>query len=154
MKRLIIAFLSGFIAFSAAPVSAQISVNVNLGAQPEWGPAGYNRADYYYLPDIETYYYVPKRQFIYRENDRWLFTSALPSRYRGYDLNNGYKVVMNTSRPYQYFSSHKVKYAKYKGYKGKQSVIKNSNDSRYSSGNSGKSHSKGNNGKSGGKGKN
>ncbi len=154
MKRLIIAFLSGFIAFSAAPASAQISVNVNLGAQPEWGPAGYNRADYYYLPDIETYYYVPKRQFIYRENDRWLFTSALPSRYRGYDLNNGYKVVMNTSRPYQYFSSHKVKYAKYKGYKGKQSVIKNSNDSRYSSGNSGKSHSKGNNGKSGGKGKN
>ncbi|MDO8991553.1 MAG: hypothetical protein Q7U83_00720, partial [Daejeonella sp.] len=75
MKRLIIAFLAGFIAFSAAPAMAQISVNVNLGAQPEWGPTGYNRADYYYLPDIETYYYVPKRQFIYRENDKWLFMS-------------------------------------------------------------------------------
>jgi len=153
MKRLIIAFLAGFIAFSAAPAMAQISVNVNLGAQPEWGPTGYNRADYYYLPDIETYYYVPKRQFIYRENDKWLFMSALPSRYRGYDLNNGYKVVINSPRPYQYFSSHKVKYAKYKGYNGKQSIIRNSNDSRYSNGNSGKSHSKGNNGHSGGKGK-
>jgi len=154
MKRSIIAILAGFIAFSAAPARAQINVSVNLGSQPTWGPTGYNRAEYYYLPDIETYYYVPKRQFIYRENDKWLFMSALPSRYRGYDLNNGYKVVMNTSRPYQYFSSHKMKYAKYKGYKGKQSIIRNSNDLRYSKGNSGKSHSNESNGKSGGKGKN
>ncbi|HQS04855.1 MAG TPA: hypothetical protein PLT16_04385, partial [Daejeonella sp.] len=91
----IIAIAAGFIAFSGAPVKAQVRVNINLGAQPEWGPTGYNHVDYYYLPDIETYYYVPKRQFIYLENGRWLFMSALPSRYRGYDLNNGYKVVIN-----------------------------------------------------------
>jgi hypothetical protein len=153
MKKLIIACLAGIMVFSAAPAIAQISVNVNIGAQPEWGPAGYNHVDYYYLPDIETYYYVPKRQFIYRENNKWLFMYALPSRYRGYDLNNGYKVVINSPRPYQYFASHKVKYAKYKGYNGKQSIIRNSNDSRYSKGNSGKSHSNGKNGHSGGKGK-
>ena len=153
MKKLIIACLAGIMVFSAAPAIAQISVNVNIGAQPEWGPAGYNHVDYYYLPDIETYYYVPKRQFIYRENNKWLFMYALPSRYRGYDLNNGYKVVINSPRPYQYFASHKVKYAKYKGYNGKQSIIRNSNESRYSKGNSGKCHSNGKNGHSGGKGK-
>src|SRR5690606_38173563 len=113
MKKLIVVFLTGFIAYLAAPAKAQININVNLGSQPEWGPAGYTRADYYYLPDIETYYYVPKRQFIYFENNKWLFMSALPSRYYGYNLNNGYKVVINSPKPYQHYNSHKVKYAKY-----------------------------------------
>ncbi len=153
MKKLIVVFLTGFIAYSAAPAKAQININVNLGSQPEWGPAGYTRADYYYLPDIETYYYVPKRQFIYRENNKWLFMSALPSRYYGYNLNTGYKVVINSPKPYQHYNSHKVKYAKYKDYKGKQLSIKNSHDSKYPKGNSGKSHSWGKNGHSGNKGK-
>lgn len=132
MKRLFIALITGFIALSANPTKAQISVNFNVGSQPAWGPTGYDRADYYYLPDIETYYYVPKRQFIYKEKGNWMFNSALPSRYRTYNLNNGYKVVMNSSRPYQSFGDHKVKYAKYKGYNGKQPIIRYSKDSKYS----------------------
>ena len=130
MKKLITALVIGFITLSANPIKAQISVNFNIGAQPVWGPTGYNHVDYYYLPDIEIYYYVPRRQFVYMDNGRWNFTSSLPSRYSGYNLYNGYKVVMNTPRPYLSFKDHKVKYAKYKAHKGQPS-IRYSNNPKY-----------------------
>ena len=104
--------------------TAQISLNVNIGAQPSWGPAGYEQASYYYLPDIETYYYVPKKQFIYLNNGKWMFTNSLPSRYASYNLYNGYKVVLNSPRPYLNFESDRSKYSKYKGWKGKQATLK------------------------------
>ncbi len=130
MKKYILLASLVFAALLPQKLSAQINVNVNLGAQPQWGPVGYDRAEYYYLPDIETYYYVPKRQFVYLNNNNWVFASNPPSRYSNYNLYNGYKVVLNTPRPYLNFKDHKVKYAKYKGAKG-QSSIKYSKDQRY-----------------------
>ena len=111
--------------------NAQVSLNVNIGSQPLWGPTGYDHVDYYYMPDIETYYSVPNRQYIYMNNGAWVFTSALPARYSNYNLYNGYKVVLNGPKPYLNFNSHKVKYAKYKNWGGKQMVIRNSNDKKY-----------------------
>ena len=113
------------------PVSAQVSVNINLGAQPVWGPVGYDYVEYYYLPDIETYYYVPKRQYVYLSNGRWIHSAYLPNRYRTYNLYSGYKVVINEPRPYLHFTNHKVVYAKYKGNNGRQVIIKNSNEPKY-----------------------
>lgn len=132
MKKL---FLLAFLAlnFSLAFKSqAQVSVNINIGAQPSWGPTGYDYVDYYYLPDIESYYYVPKKQFIYLGSGGWVFSTALPSRYSNYDLYSGYKVVINSPRPYRYFKTHKVKYAKFKGNHG-QSVIGRGNGQKNSS---------------------
>ncbi|MDP3431769.1 MAG: hypothetical protein Q8T04_02225 [Bacteroidota bacterium] len=109
----------GILLFFATSGQAQISVNVNLGAPPMWGPAGYTDVQYYYLPDVEAYYDVPSSQFIYFSGGTWVHRTYLPSRYRNYDLYNGYKVVMTDYRgntPYTYFKEHKVKYAK--GYKG------------------------------------
>ena len=110
--------------------SAQVSINVNIGSQPLWGPVGYDHVDYYYLPDVESYYYVPKKQFIYRDNGRWIFSMALPSRYRGYDLYSGYKVVVNSRNAYHNFDRDRVVYAKYKKRSG-QRVIRYSDDPRY-----------------------
>jgi hypothetical protein len=31
---------------------SQVSVNVNIGSPPLWGPSGYSNIDYYYLPDV------------------------------------------------------------------------------------------------------
>ena len=131
MKKLIlvIAFISGIIVTQTA--HAQVHLNINVGSQPVWGPVGYDYVDYYYLPDIETYYYVPRRQFIYLNNGQWVFVSALPARYRAYNLYNGYKVVINEPRPYLKFNTHKVFYAKYKGNNRKQVIIRNSNDPKY-----------------------
>jgi hypothetical protein len=109
----------GLLLFYAGTAYAQISVNVNIGAPPVWGPSGYSDVRYYYIPDVEAYYDVPSAMFIYLNGGTWVHRTYLPSRYRNYDLYNGYKVVMTDYRgdaPYSHFSDHKVKYAK--GYHG------------------------------------
>ena len=104
---------------------ANAQVNVNLGLQPAWGPVGYNHVDYYYLPDVDAYYYVPNKKFIYLNNGNWIHSNALPVRYSNYNLYNGYKVVLNEPTPYLRYANHKIVYAKYKGNNGKQVAIKN-----------------------------
>lgn len=122
-------FALGLVLFISSTVEAQVSVNVNIGTPPSWGPVGYSHVDYYYLPDIQVYYDIPGAQFIYFGNGRWYRSRYLPSRYRNYDLYSGYKVVLSDyhgDRPYTYFKQHKAKY--YKGYKGKpQRAIGNRN---------------------------
>ncbi|MES2651743.1 MAG: hypothetical protein V4663_08380 [Bacteroidota bacterium] len=130
MRKILFLVLFALSSFMPSQSSAQISVNVNIGSQPLWGPVGYDHVDYYYLPDIESYYYVPKRQFIYLVNGAWVFNFNLPSRYSNYDLYNGYKVVINSPRPYLHFKEQKIKYAKYKSNRG-QAVILRSNDPKY-----------------------
>jgi hypothetical protein len=117
--------------FSIHGSKAQVNVNVNIGAQPLWGPTGYDVVEYYYLPDLQMYYYVPSHQFIYLNGSNWVYARSLPARYRGYDLYSGYKVVINEPKPYLHFDAHKVKYASYKGAKGKQVVIRDSKEPRY-----------------------
>ena len=145
--------------FASNSINAQISVNVNLGLQPSWGPVGYSSVDYYYLPDIYTYYDVRNTQFIYLNNGVWIRSSYLPRQYRSYDLNRGYKVVLNDyhgSRPYSNYKNHKVKY--YKGYKGspQRSIgYKKEGHRDYDNyGNNGNNGNKGNNGHKEGKGNN
>lgn len=130
MKKLFFLTLLALSGFVPLRLAAQVSLNVNIGSQPLWGPTGYDHVDYYYLPDIESYYYVPKRQFVYLDNGAWVFRSSLPSRYSNYDLYNGYKVVINSPRPYLHFKEQKVKYAKYKSNRG-QAVILRSDDPKY-----------------------
>ncbi|HEX4851514.1 MAG TPA: hypothetical protein VFV08_11940 [Puia sp.] len=105
--------------------NAQIRVNVdiNVGVQPAWGPSGYYHADYYYLPDIDVYYNVPQRQFVYLDGGKWVFAASLPPRCGSYDLYRGYKVVMNEPNPYLRHEAHYVKYAKYKNCYGYQRPI-------------------------------
>ena len=113
-----------------ADAQVRFNVNVNIGSQPVWGPVGYDYVDYYYLPDIETYYYVPRHQFIYLSNGRWVFSYSLPPRYRDYDLYSGYKVVINEPRPYMRFDRHRSMYSRYRG-DHTQVIIQNSNERKY-----------------------
>jgi hypothetical protein len=109
----------GILFLLAGVAQAQLSVQLNVGTPPQWGPAGYSDARYYYLPDVEAYYDVPSSQFIYHNGASWVRRPALPSRYRNYNLYSGYKVVMadyNGNAPYAHFKNHKKKYAK--GYQG------------------------------------
>lgn len=112
--------LSGLVMLLAFTAKAQVSVNVNIGSPPLWGPVGYTEVQYYYLPDVEAYYDVQSSMFIYYGGGSWIRRASLPTRYRYYDLYSGYKVVLTDYRgnaPYAHFKNHKVKY--YKGYKGK-----------------------------------
>ena len=105
--------------FIAVSTQAQVQVNINGGSPPMWGPAGYSDVQYYYLPDVYSYYDVRSSMFIYQSGGAWVHRKHLPSRYRNYDLYNGYKVVMKDyhgNRPYDHYRDHKMKYAK--GYRG------------------------------------
>jgi uncharacterized membrane protein YgcG len=109
----------GLVMLLAFTTKAQVSVNVNVGSPPMWGPVGYTEVQYYYLPDVEAYYDVQTSMFIYYGGGVWIRRAHLPTRYRYYDLYSGYKVVLTDYRgnePYVHFKNHKVKY--YKGYKG------------------------------------
>lgn len=135
---------------------AQVSVSVNIGTPPLWGPAGYAAVDYYYLPDVQAYYDIRASQFIYFGSGRWIRSRNLPRQYRNYDLYNGYKVVLNDYHgrtPYTYYKQHKSKY--YKGYKGKpQKSIGNRNNKQYYNDNHDNgNHKQGNGNKGHGKGK-
>jgi hypothetical protein len=130
MKRVlqILPILAILTTASGYSSKAQVSVNVNIGSQPMWGPAGYSSVDYYYLPDIECYYYVPRQQFVYLSGPSWVFSASLPARYRGYDLYGGYKVVCEGPRPYMHYREHRVSYARYRDYRGHQTCIRDYHD--------------------------
>jgi hypothetical protein len=157
MKKMIVGtlLLASVLIFNRSEAQVRLNVNVNIGSQPVWGPVGYDYVDYYYLPDIETYYYVPTRQFIYLSGGNWIFSYGLPPAYRTYNLYSGYKVVVNQPRAYRYFTTHKVKYAGYRGNRS-QVIIRNSDNPKYyvvkghpkhkakgNKGNSGRGNSKG-----------
>lgn len=126
----------GIVLFVSTAMHSQVSVNVNIGTPPSWGPVGYSNVDYYYLPDVQAYYDVRASQFIYLGSGNWVRSRYLPGQYRNYNLYNGYKVVLNDYHgrtPYTHYKQHKVKY--YKGYKGKpqRSIGKrNDNHKNYS----------------------
>ncbi|TWR29923.1 hypothetical protein FPZ43_08715 [Mucilaginibacter pallidiroseus] len=130
MKKI---FLTTAIFFSLLIVKqadAQISLSVNIGSQPEWGPVGYDHADYYYMPDIDSYYDVPNHQYIFLENNTWVRRASLPSRYSNYNVYNGYKVVVNERNPWTRNDVYRTKYANYRGRTG-QAIIRDSRDARY-----------------------
>jgi hypothetical protein len=111
--------------------SSQVSVSVNIGLQPEWGPVGYDYVDYYYIPEYEVYYYVPERKFIYLDGGKWIFATSLPRRFGTVDLFHTYKVVINEPKAYLHYDQHKVKYVKYKTVRDKQTIIRDSKDPKY-----------------------
>lgn len=109
----------GIVFLLANNMQAQVSVSVNIGTPPQWGPVGYSGVQYYYLPDVEAYYDVRSSNFIYFSGGNWIHRKQLPNHYRNYDLYNGYKVVMSDyhgNSPYAHFKNHKIKYKK--GYRG------------------------------------
>ena len=126
MKKIIVLALLSTGIFYAKNTCGQVrvSVNVNIGSQPQWGPVGYDHVDYYYMPDIDVYYSVPRQQFVYADGDRWVFAAALPERYRNYDMYRGYKVVVNDPEPYRHCEVYRERYGRYKDNYGQQVVIR------------------------------
>lgn len=117
--------------FSINNAKAQVSLNINIGSQPVWGPTGYNHVEYYYFPDIDAYYYVPSGQYIFLNGGRWIWANNLPAQFGNFDLYRSYKVVINEPRPYLRNNVYAARYSKFKNYGGRQSVIRDSRDAKY-----------------------
>jgi hypothetical protein len=118
LKFLLSAIL--FIAFGAAQAQVEKTTTTSTTTTtslPDWGVAGSDNARYYYLPDIETYYDIRAKDYVYMNNGKWIRSTELPVTYKDYDLYNGYKVVLTDDKePFADFDRMKVKYAK--GFKG------------------------------------
>jgi hypothetical protein len=132
MKKtiLIASLLLGGFMFQNAQAQVHVDVRFNVGTQPVWGPVGYDYVDYYYMPDIDVFLQCSKTS-IYLFAKRALdicFIIAIKVSY--YDINRGYKVVVNEPTPYRNAAVYRTKYAGYKDNHG-QEIIRNSHDSRY-----------------------
>ena len=117
MKKVFIvaALLCGSFALTQkADAQVRFGFNINIGEQPAWRAPGYNYVEYYYLPEIEAYYYVPRHQFVYLNNGRWVFSSSLPYRYRTYNLYTANKVVVNRHNAYLSFEQDRTRYGGYR----------------------------------------
>lgn len=101
MKKLVLPtiLLAAILWSGYAEAQVRLDIGVNIG-RPAWGLPGDYVGDYYYLPEIDTYYDIPHRSFIYLSNGRWTMGASLPGIYSDYDLYDGYKVVINESRPW------------------------------------------------------
>lgn len=112
MKKLLLILVS-IAFFLTSKTNAQVSVNVNLGTPPVWAPADRVETQYYYLPDIDAYYDIPQRKYIYISNNTWVRSNTLPARHRNYNLKSGRVVYITDYRgnsPYVYHKKHKTKY--------------------------------------------
>jgi hypothetical protein len=153
MKNIILVLTLLLVGLTPKPVEAQVQfgINVNIGSQPVWGPVGYDYVENYYLPDIDVFYNVRDRQYIYLTNGQWNFSNQLPQRYNNYNIYNGYKVVVNKERPYRYADNYRREYASYKD-RHDQPVIRNSHENKYFENKNHPEHDKWNNGNGNGNG--
>ncbi|HTK21083.1 MAG TPA: hypothetical protein VL442_16285 [Mucilaginibacter sp.] len=142
MKKIIFAaaIILGCFSIKTANAQVHLSVGINIGSQPEWGPTGYDHVDYYYMPDIDAYYDINAHQYVYFNNNVWVHSASLPPRYANYDVYHGYKVVVNERTPWVHNDVYRRKYASYKGRRD-QAVIRDSHDEKY------KNHWKGEHGR-------
>lgn len=102
--------IAGLLILFATSLQAQVSVNVNLGIAPPWGPPVQAGIRYYYLPDVEAYYDLRTSMFICFYDGHWVRRHHLPDRFRHYDLYGGPKVIVTDYRgnaPYRYCNYHR-----------------------------------------------
>jgi hypothetical protein len=130
MKKLIFLFTLCLSATFCETAIAQVTLRVNIDTQPIWGPVGYDHVEYYYLPEIDSYYYVPEHKYIYMEGGHWITRTSLPQRYSHYDMYNSRKVVINDQKPYLRDKEYKTKYA-VNNERSNQQSIRDSHDSKY-----------------------
>jgi hypothetical protein len=112
--------IAGIILFVTNATQAQISVSLNIGTphavRPVWVSPNCANVDFYYLPEIQTYYDVNTTMFVYLNHGNWIRTRQLPRQYRNYDFNHAHKVALNGyrgNRPYAYYNNHKINYNRY-----------------------------------------
>jgi hypothetical protein len=131
MKKLLFTavVVFGCLSFKAASAQVSISAGINIGSQPDWGPVGYDNAQYYYMPDIDAYYDVPRHQYVYNDNNVWIHAGVLPSRFH-FDRYNSYKVVVNERNPWEHHADIRARYAGFRG-RHDQHIIRDSRDAHY-----------------------
>ncbi|MBB6128734.1 hypothetical protein [Mucilaginibacter lappiensis] len=147
MKKLII--LSAIAAsglFYTKTANAQISIHLGFNIpvrQPEPVvvqetpvydddnvPADYND-DYYYLPEVEAYYCVPRHCYYYNDGSSWVSAAYLPGAYRNYNWRTAVRYEVHAPRPYMRNDFYRSRWG---GYAGDRANWGHRFDNRYTGG--------------------
>lgn len=106
MNKLMYTLALGLGIFSINTSKAQVSFGISIGSPvymapqpmmapaPAWIPGG-NPAAYYYFPDINCYFDASINQYIYFNQNRWMYSRGIPPMYSGYNFGRGRMVPMN-----------------------------------------------------------
>lgn len=103
---------------SVAESKAQVRVDVNVGRPVYVVPAPVP-VSYYYLPDIEAYYYVPQKIYYYRDRGQWVSNRRLPG-YRSYNVYNVRHIQVHEERPYLRHNYYRSRYHAGPGHHGER----------------------------------
>jgi hypothetical protein len=107
MKRIEKVFLL-MLVFTCCLSSAQTSTN-----QEQTVAAKKTEIRYYYFPNLEAYFDLQEKVYLYRENGEWTEAEELPKNYGGYSLYNKARVSITDydgDEPYLMLAVHKKLY--------------------------------------------
>lgn len=68
---------------------------------------------YYYFPNLECYFDLQEKVYLYREDGEWVEAEELPKNYGGYSLYNKVRVTIDDydgDEPYLMIDAHKKKF--------------------------------------------
>jgi len=118
--------------FYTNSVKAQVSIHlgINIPARPVYVPAprpvvveeapvydddvSYDD-DYYYLPEVEAYYSVPRHCYYYNDGNAWITAAYLPGAYRNYNWRTAVRYEVRASRPYLHHDIYRSRWGGYAG---------------------------------------
>ncbi|HEY4195825.1 MAG TPA: hypothetical protein VGM63_09845 [Mucilaginibacter sp.] len=74
-------------------------------------PANYDGdEDYYYLPDVDSYYSVTDQCYYYNDGNSWVSAAYLPGAYRDFDWRNARRFEVRASRPFMHNDYYRARY--------------------------------------------
>uniref|UniRef100_UPI0040478CFE hypothetical protein n=1 Tax=Flavobacterium sp. TaxID=239 RepID=UPI0040478CFE len=118
-ERTKLVFSAFILIFTLHSNAQRVSVNININSHPNHGHGHYedshhheNVVDYYYYPEIEVYFDVQSSMYIYYASNGWIKSRYLPRHCSNYNIQRGYRVVLDYhgNRPYNDFHHHKKRY--------------------------------------------
>ncbi len=125
-KLLILSAIAASGLFYTKTANAQISVHVGFNApvtQPEpvvveevhVSTKHKNKDHYFYLPEVEAYYCVPRHCYYYNDGKSWVSAVYLPGAYHNYNWQTAVRYEVRESKPYMRHDFYKSKWGGYAG---------------------------------------
>ena len=118
-ERTKLVFSAFILIFTLQSNAQRVSVNININSRPNNEHGHYedshhyeNVVDYYYYPEIEVYFDVQSCMYIYFASNGWIKSRYLPRHCSSYNIQRGYRVVLDYhgNSPYNDFHHHKKRY--------------------------------------------
>ncbi|MES2265967.1 MAG: hypothetical protein V4520_04365 [Bacteroidota bacterium] len=114
------AILFGSLVYNSAQAQISVHIGFNIPARRVYVPAPppqpvmvydndeFDDSDeYYYLPEVEAYYSVPRHCYYYQDGGRWISAAYLPGAYRNYDWRTVQRYEIRGRRPYMHHDQYR-----------------------------------------------